>query len=139
MIDLGDLTWNKEFALACPANLLGTADVYLTTHHGNQQSGPPALVHALAPRVAVMNNGATKGGAASAWKIVHDSPGLLDFWQLHTAVQAGPDANSSADHIANTDETSAHGLRISARDDGSFSVSNARTGVTKSYPARERR
>ena len=139
MVDLGDLTWNKEFQLACPANLLGPADLYLTTHHGNEQSGPPALVHALAPRVAIMNNGATKGGAAAAWRIVHASPGLLDFWQLHTAVAAGADANTITDHIANTDETSAHGLMVTARDDGSFSVSNGRNGVTRAYPARKGR
>lgn len=139
MIDLGDLTWNKEFALACPENLLGTADLYITSHHGNPQSGPPALVHALAPRVAIMNNGATKGGAAAAWKIVRDSPGLLDFWQLHTAVQAGPAANTSAEHIANTDETSAYGFKVSARNDGSFTVTNARNSVAKSYAARGQR
>lgn len=136
MADLGDLTWNKEHALACPANLIGGVDVYLTTHHGNPQSGPPALVHALAPRVALMNNGAKKGGAAAAWQIVRSSPGLLDFWQLHTSVSAGPDFNTGADLIANLDESAAHGLDLSARADGSFTVRNSRNNVTKSYPAR---
>ena len=84
MLDLGDLTWNIEHGLACPANLIGPVDLYLTTHHGNQQSGPPALVHAVRPRVAIQNNGADKGGAPSAWHIVRDSPGLQDLWQLHT-------------------------------------------------------
>ena len=62
MLDLGDLTWNKEHDLVCPNNLLGTVDLYLTTHHGLDQSGSPQLVHAVHPRVAVMNNGARKGG-----------------------------------------------------------------------------
>src|SRR5262249_55031696 len=28
MLDLGDLTWNKEHDLACPTNLIGTVDLY---------------------------------------------------------------------------------------------------------------
>lgn len=63
MIDLGDLTWNKELELVCPNNLLGTVDVYLTTHHGWNQSGSPQIVDALHPRVAVMNNGVEKAAA----------------------------------------------------------------------------
>ncbi len=63
MIDLGDLTWNKELGLVCPNNLIGKIDVYLTSHHGLDQSGSPQLVHALHPRVAIMNNGARKGGS----------------------------------------------------------------------------
>src|SRR5262245_51507770 len=89
MLDLGDLTWNKEHGLVCPNNLLGSIDLYLTTHHGLDQSGPDVLVHAIRPRVAVMNNGATKGGIPSAWQIIRDAPGLQDIWQVHRAVNAG--------------------------------------------------
>ena len=46
MLDLGDLTWNKEHDLVCPNNLLGAVDLYLTTHHGLNLSGSPVLVHA---------------------------------------------------------------------------------------------
>ena len=89
MVDLGDLTWNKEQELVCPNNLLGTVDVYLTTHHGLAQSGPPVIVHALAPRVAIMNNGPKKGGCCrSDARPSASSPGLEDFWQLHYAVDA---------------------------------------------------
>src|SRR5436190_666219 len=88
LIDLGDLTWNKEHDLVCPNNRLGTVDVYLTTHHGLDQSGAPVLVHALNPRVAVMNNGARKGGSPAAWQVVRSSPALEDLWQLHYAVDA---------------------------------------------------
>ena len=52
-----------------PDNVLGTVDLYLTTHHGLAQSGAPVIVHALKPRVAIMNNGPTKGGAAEAMRI----------------------------------------------------------------------
>jgi competence protein ComEC len=138
MLDLGDLTWNTEHLLACPANLLGTIDLYLTTHHGTESSGPPALVHAIRPRVAVMNNGATKGGSKAAWRIVRDAPGLEDLWQLHLASAGGADHNVPAPFIANVDETTAHNIRISARSDGSFTLTNERTGQTKEYPAGRR-
>src|ERR1700678_1454025 len=62
-IDLGDLTKQKEMQLVCPKNLVGTVDLYLTTHHGLNQSNSPAIVDALHPRVAIMNNGAKKGGS----------------------------------------------------------------------------
>ena len=51
-IDLGDLTWNGELDLMCPTNRIGTVDLYLTSHHGLEKSGSPALVQALRPRVA---------------------------------------------------------------------------------------
>ncbi|MEN3338064.1 MAG: competence protein ComEC [Acidobacteriota bacterium] len=135
MLDLGDLTWNVEHDLACPSNLIGPIDLYLTTHHGNQQSGPPALVHALKPRVAIMNNGADKGGSPAAWHIVRESPGLEDFWQLHTATAGGRDSNAPDDFIANLDETTSNMIRMSARQDGSFTVTNTRNSKTKTYPA----
>jgi competence protein ComEC len=46
-IDLGDLTKKKELELLCPANLVGVVDVYLTTHHGLDQSNARAAVHVL--------------------------------------------------------------------------------------------
>ena len=101
MLDLGDLTWNKELALVCPNNLIGTVDVYATSHHGNNDSGSPALINAIKPRVAIMNNGATKGGAASAWRTLRGSPGFLDLWQLHFAVAGGKDNNVDEQFIAN--------------------------------------
>ena len=133
MVDLGDLTWNKEQELVCPDNLLGTVDVYLTTHHGLAQSGPPVIVHALKPRVAIMNNGPKKGGAADAIHIVRSSPGLEDLWQLHYSVDAGKDANMPEPMIANLDESAAHYIKISAQRDGSFTVTNTRTKQTKAY------
>jgi len=132
MIDLGDLTWNKEHDLACPNNLIGTVDLYLTTHHGMNISGVPALVHALKPRVAIMNNGARKGGTPEAWQTVHDSPGLEDLWQLHKAV-AGGEHNAPDARIANLDETTGYELTVNARRDGSFEVVNARTDERKRY------
>jgi beta-lactamase superfamily II metal-dependent hydrolase len=134
MANLGDLTWNKEQELVCPNNVLGTVSVYLTTHHGVGTSGPPVIVHALKPRVTIMNNGPRKGGSVEAMAIVRSSPELEDFWQLHYSL-AATTANMPEPMIANLDESAAHYLKISARQDGSFTVTNSRTKETKSYTA----
>jgi beta-lactamase superfamily II metal-dependent hydrolase len=137
MIDLGDLTWNKELELACPANRLGQVDLYLSTHHGSSLSGPAAMVHALHPRVAVMNNGARKGGDAPAWQIIHSSPGLENIWQLHYAIEGGEKNNTSEPFIANLDERcKGYAVNLTAEADGSFSVTNTRNGFSKRYNAR---
>ncbi len=134
-LDLGDLTWNKELELVCPNNLIGKVDVYLTTHHGLGASGNPALVQAIHPRVAIMNNGAKKGGEPSAWQIIKDSPGLEDIWQLHYSVAGGSDHNVRDSYIANVDEVGDAGsyLRVSAQQDGSFTVYNSRNKFERSY------
>lgn len=134
MIDLGDLTWNKELGLACPDNKIGTVDVYLGTHHGMDLSGAPPLVHALRPLVAIMDNGAKKGGSVEAWQTVHSSPGLQDIWQLHYALEAGKSNNAPDAFIANLEEN-CHGnwIKVSADSDGHFTVTNGRNGKMKAY------
>lgn len=137
MIDLGDLTSRKEAELACPENRVGTVDLYLTTHHGLAQSNAQEIVHALKPRVAVMNNGAKKGGQPEAWKTVKASPGLEDLWQLHFSVAGASEHNSPEAMIANLAEQCAGKyIRVSASQDGSFTVLNERNGYTKTYAAR---
>ena len=134
MIDLGDLTWNKELGLACPDNKIGTVDVYLSTHHGLNQSGAPPLVHALHPLVAIMNNGARKGGSVEAWQTMHSSPGLEDIWQLHFALEAGKANNAPDDFIANLEEhCQGNWIKVAAEPDGHFTVTNGRNGKTKTY------
>ena len=103
-INLGDFTWNKEQELMCPNNPIGTVDLYLTSHHGIDQSGSAALVHGLQPRVAIMHNSAFKGGAIQTMQILHTSPGLEDIWQLHWANAAGLEQNSPGLFIANTED-----------------------------------
>jgi beta-lactamase superfamily II metal-dependent hydrolase len=160
-IDLGDLTWNGELDLMCPDNRIGTVDLYLTSHHGLAQSGSSALVHGLEPRVAVMNNGTQKGGAPAAFRVLHESPGLEDLWQLHWSYATKLD-NSPGIFIANLDDDAsvagvltappeamrgrgrggaaahetAYLIRVSAREDGSFTVTNTRNGFSKTYAAR---
>ncbi len=133
IVDLGDLTWNKELDLVCPNNKLGTVDVYLSTHHGSDQSGSATIVHALHPRVAIMNNGAKKGGTPEAWQVIHSSPGLEGFWQLHYAVDGGAANNAAADFIANQDAIDGNWIQLSAEGDGTFTVTNGRNGRSERY------
>ena len=103
-INLGDFTWNAEQDLMCPNNNIGTVDLYLTSHHGIDQSGSAVLVHALHPRVAVMHNSTRKGGAIQTMQVLHTSPGLEDIWQLHWAYAAGLEWNSPSVFIANVED-----------------------------------
>ncbi len=134
--DLGDLTWNKELALMCPNNPLGTVDVFLVSHHGMDISNSPALVDALHPKVAIMNNGAKKGGSPKAWTVIRNSPGLEDLWQLHYSLAGGTEHNSSENLIANPEHGGAcqgSWLKLSASSDGSFTVENSRNSFAKAY------
>jgi beta-lactamase superfamily II metal-dependent hydrolase len=133
-IDLADLTKAKEFALICPVNPIGTVDLYLSAHHGLDQSNSRAIVDALHPRVAIMNNGTRKGGSPVAWQTIHDSPGLKELWQLHTAEAAGS-LNSPDALIANL-KGGADGtyLKVVANADGSFTVINPRNKSSVAYP-----
>lgn len=136
IVDLGDLTWNKELELMCPDNKLGHADIFVVSHHGIDQSNSPALVHALAPRVAIMDNGSKKGGVPSAWDIVKSSPGLQDLWQLHFADAGGSEHNAADPFIANVEEAdTGFYLKVTAREDGSFTIFNPRNKFSKDYPA----
>src|SRR5206468_12011791 len=129
-----DLTWNKEAELVCPVNKIGPIDVYLTSHHGTPASGPPQLIHAIAPRVAIMNNGARKGGVSAVWQTVHDTPGLQDFWQVHFSVEGGKEHNSPDMFIANVDENcEGKWLKLTAQKDGTFTVNNSRNKYEKTY------
>jgi competence protein ComEC len=112
--------------------------VFLTTHHGLTRSGAPALVQALRARVGIMNNGAHKGGAAEYLKTLRATPGFEDLWQLHYAIDAPEDLNSSKDLIANLEEKCAgYSIQLTAESDGSFSVKNTRNGFTKRYEPRK--
>ena len=137
IVDLGDLTWNKELELVCPNNRLGKADILVVSHHGLDQSNSPALVHALGARVAVMDNGSKKGASPSAWDVVKSSPGLEDLWQLHFADAGGKEHNVADPFIANvTEADTGFYLKLTANEDGSFDIYNPRNKFSKEYPAR---
>jgi len=136
IVDLGDLTWAKELQLMCPNNKLGHADIYIVSHHGLDQSNSPALVHALAPRVAIMDNGNKKGASPAAWDIIKSSPGLQDIWQLHFADANGSEHNATDPFIANVEDVdSGYYLKVTAHEDGSFQVFNPRNKYSKEYAA----
>jgi beta-lactamase superfamily II metal-dependent hydrolase len=162
---LGDLTWNKEFELMCPMNPIGTVDLFVVSRHGQPSSNSEALVHAIRPRVALMNNGTRKGGQPDAMRVLHSAPGLEDLWQIHFSVLSGQEFTVPGMLIANPfDEQPAamavapvtlpqqaaaqppapqhngpaYWLKVSAQQDGSFTVTNSRNGFRKTYSAAAR-
>src|SRR2546428_2511181 len=163
-IHLGDLTKNKEFELMCPNNRIGTVDVLLGLHHGVDTSNSEVLVHALRPRVAIMNNGTRKGGQPEVMKTLHSSPNLENVWQMHFSQLSGQEYTVPGLFIANLfDEPLAampvapvsapqpgpnappapvhngiaYWIKVSAQADGSFTVTNGRNGFSKTYRARQ--
>jgi competence protein ComEC len=137
ILDLGDLTRDKEMQLVCPKNKLGKIDIYIVSHHGWYQSNSPVFVHGIAPRIAIMDNGAKKGGTPSAWDIIEKSPGLENLWQLHFSEEGGAAHNVAQEFIANPDgPDAANYLELTAWRDGSFEVFNSRTQKTRRYPVK---
>jgi len=157
---LGDLTRNKEFEIMCPTNRLGTVDVFLGLHHGVGSSNSPVMVHALHPRVAIMNNGTRKGGDPETMQTIHSSPGLEDLWQIHFSALSGQEYTVPGMFIANTVDNQpaalpiapvaapapgpnapsppahdgkAYWIKLSAQQDGTFTVTNTRNGFSKTY------
>lgn len=138
--NFGDLPWNQEIALLCPTNPVGTIDVYEAAGHGRE---PTPAAYAMQPRIAVLDNGARKGGGAATLQGFRRSPGFEDLWQLHRNVMGGVDGNPAdafSGNLEDTDNTMhpAHYLEVSAADDGSFTVFNSRTNETKRYSGRSR-
>jgi competence protein ComEC len=157
-VHLGDLTWNKEFDLMCPANRIGAADLFFVSHHGQPVSNAEVLVHAIESRVAIMNNGTRKGGQPPAMRIIHSAPGLEDLWQVHFSLLSGQEYTVPGMFIANTIDQqpdampvaamaqpgagappapvhngAAYWIKVSAQQDGTFTVTNARNGFSKTY------
>jgi competence protein ComEC len=135
-VDLGDLSGAPLFALVCPANRLGAVDLYLVPHHGGPDTSYPATFAAVKPRVAVVNNGATKGGSPEVFAALRKVQGLEDVWQLHRSENPGAQ-NFPDERIANLDESTGHWIKASASEDGSFTVTNGRTGATTNYKPRK--
>lgn len=158
-LHLGDLPTRKEFELMCPVAKIEAVDVLLGLHHGQDTSNSEVLVHALHPRVAILNNGARKGGWPVVMKTLFTSPGLEDVWQMHFSVLGGQEYTVPGIFIANMvddqpaampiapvplpqagDNTpapphngAAYWIKVSAQEDGTFTVTNSRNGFSKTY------
>ena len=160
LLYLGDLPWNQEFQLMCPANRIGDVNLFVVSRHGQPSSNSETLVHAIRPRVAVINNAARKGGQPDAMRVLYTSPGLEDVWQIHFSLLGGQEYAVPGVFIANglDDQPTAlpvapqplpppgasappppahngpaHWIKVSAQENGAFTVTNARNGFSKVY------
>ncbi len=115
--DGGDMTWNTEAALACPGGRFEPVDVFQVNHHGLDISNNPLLLRALAPTVAVFNNGPHKGGALAVATNLRALPTLRAVYQVHRNLDSAP-ANSPAAFIANDDEAGGKWMKLSVASDG---------------------
>src|SRR5262249_31091289 len=124
-------------------------------------SNSEVLVHAMHPRVDIINNGTRKGGQPDAMRILYSSPGLEDVWQIHFSQLSGQEYTRPGMYVANTPDEpitampvqpiaapganappapqhngQAYWIKVSAKQDGSFTVTNQRNGYFKNYAAR---
>jgi competence protein ComEC len=134
MGDFGDLLHWVENRAVCPTDMIGKVDLFLVNHHGVNLSNSPEFLAALQPKVSIMNNGERKGGAPEVFKNLRGAPRFQDVWQAHYSTTAGED-NAKEDFIANMKQKDCQGfaIKVSARKDGSFTVTNLRNNFTKTY------
>ena len=155
---LGDLQPNRQFDLMCPVNRLGAVDLDILARHGNVNLD--LLLHALHPRAAIMNNGTRKGGQPESMKLIFGSPGMADLWQMHFSLLSGQEYTVPGMFIANLVDDpqatmpvapfaappqgqaappapqhngTAYYFKVSALQDGTFTITNPRNGFSKSY------
>lgn len=136
-VALGDLTAGVEHKLACPSNQLGAIDLFQASQHGSIESNALQLIRGLAPQVVVFNNGADKGGDGPIFQRIKTAPGIKDVWSLHRKSRNSDAQNADPALIANdTGPDMGHFIRASVNRDGSFTVTNGRSNLSRSYSAR---
>jgi len=161
MLALIDLDWEKEMELVCPMNKLGTVTLYQSGRHGSfDGAGAPALLGAIRPQVAVINNGPRKGLGQSddsvrsatpaavkatayeknAYARLAKTPGIEGIWQGHLSLlDKDASHNTSSDMIANLEDTAdckGHWIKASVEPSGKFTITNSRNGFSKTYTTR---
>jgi len=134
----GDITWNVEYCLACPKNLVGEVDLYQVTHHGLDLSNNPALLKALNPTVCIAMNGPNKGIDPNAFRAMTQLPGVKAIYAMHYNTQHGDRANPPPDFIANgKDPAKGRYIKASVAPDGnSFAVEIGKGGPKRTYPVK---
>lgn len=138
LFDGGDLTWNVEGKLVCPENVLPRVDVYDVNHHGLDSSNNPILVNALAPTVAIMGNGTTKGCGPQTFNTLKNVPSIQAIYQLHRNLRADSQNNTEPERIANLEkDCQANLVKVSVAPDGrSYTVSIPATGHSRRFESR---
>jgi len=133
-------------------------DLLLAARHGNVNAD--FVVYPLNPRVIVTNNGTRKGAPPDAMKIFFSAPRVEDVWQLHFSQLGGQEYTVPGMFIANVFDQPldavpvapfapppqgqqaapapehngrAYYIKISAQQDGAFTVTNTRNGFGKTY------
>ena len=100
----------------------------------------PVLVRAIAPRVAVMCNGPTKGGSESVLKTLGECKSLKALYQLHRNVKLDPALQTPANYIANGGTTEGcEGVWVKARvapGGKSYTVQIGPKGVPRRFKSR---
>jgi hypothetical protein len=120
------------------------------------------LVHAVRPRVVIVNNAIRKGASPEAMRTYFSSPGIEDVWQSHFSLLGGQEYTVPGMFIANGIDQPmfalpvepmaalapganvppplphngrAYWIKVSAKSDGTFTVTNQRNGFAKTYAA----
>jgi competence protein ComEC len=139
--DAGDLTWNQEYKLVCPQNLVGQVDVYQVTHHGLDSSNNPVVLRSLRPNVAIMNNGTTKGCLPEVFGNLKETPSLEAIYQVHKNLRPDGNVNNVPDeYIANCEEKcEGNIIQLSVAADGkSYTVSIPANGHSRMFATRDK-
>ncbi|HRI14467.1 MAG TPA: MBL fold metallo-hydrolase [Verrucomicrobiota bacterium] len=132
----GDLTWNIEATLVCPVLQVGSVDVYQVNHHGLDVSNNPRLLQALAPSVAVFNNGPRKGCMPEVVNNLRTLPSLQAVYQVHRNL-GNLDVNAPREQCANDGEAGGNYLKLSVAPDGrSYVVTVPSTGHRRTFATR---
>jgi len=138
MFDGGDLTWNNEAKLVCPENLVGHVDIYDVDHHGLDLSNNPILIHSLAPSVAIMSNGTSKGCGAETFHTLKNTPSIQAIYQIHRNLRQDSENNTEAEYIANMEkDCQANLIKVSVAPSGkSYIVSIPAKGHSRTFQTR---
>ena len=127
-----------ERALDLGVNYVDTSSIYGGPERWSEQYVGKVMKHRRSDAfLATKTKERTREGSM---RMIETSLKLLqtdhiDLWQLHTAEDADAAHNSPEALIANPKgDGDGHALKVVALPDGSFSVTNTRTGITKQYP-----